>query len=126
MVLQWAGKKSILCGVSEQEDYNEFNSWDSGGAAAMLAFVPAVIYYVFNDHELKGTLILTAMAAGVGIVVALVAHFTSSRVTSRIMQLIGTALCVVFWIYAMHKWATTSRFPTGDAAESAETTTTET
>lgn len=96
--------------VSDQEDYNEFNSWDCAGSALMLAFVPAVIYFVFNDHDLVGTLMLSAMAAGVGVVVFFVAHFTNSRIVSRIMQLIGTVLCVLYWIYAMHKWMTTNRF----------------
>lgn len=106
--------------MSGQEDYNEFNSWDSGGAAFMLALVPAVIYFVFTGHDYVGTAVLAAVAGLVALVVFLIARFTSSRVVSRIMQLVGIGLCIVYWIYAFHMWTTHSRFATDVEAPTAE------
>lgn len=101
--------------MSADEDLNEFNSWDCGGAAIMLALVPAVLYYVFSDHEYMGTVTLGGIAVGVGVVVFLVAHFTRSRVVGRLMQLVGIALCVLYWCYAIHMWATHNRVHLPDA-----------
>lgn len=95
--------------MSTDEDFNEFNSWDCGGAAFMLAAVPAVMYYVFSDHDLMGSAALVGMAAGAWVLVFLVAHFTHSRVVGRLMQIVGVGLCVAYWIYAMHLWSTNNR-----------------
>lgn len=99
------------------EDFNEFNSWDSGGAAGLIAAVPAVMYYVFSEHDLKGTGVLLAMAAGAAVLVFLVAHFTRSRVVGRLVQLVGVVLCVAYWGYAFHMWATHNRISLPQAAE---------
>lgn len=107
--------------MSEDGDYNEFNSWDCGGAAAMLAAVPAVMYYVFSDHDKIGTVMLLGIAGGVGLVVFLIAHFTRSRVVGRLMQLVGIVLCVIYWGYAIHLWMTNNRvnLPTAEQDTSA-------
>ena len=103
--------------MSDTEDYNEFNCWDSGGAAAMLALVPAVLYYVFGGHDKVGAALMALVACGVGLFAFLVARFSDSRLVSRLMQLIGTVLCVLYWIYAIHLWRTWDRFSTDDAPQ---------
>ena len=95
--------------MSAEDDFNEFNSWDCGGAAIMLGMVPVVMYYVFSNHDLMGCVMLAGIALGAGLVVFLLAHFTRSRVVGRLMQLVGTILCVIFWGYAFHMWATHNR-----------------
>ena len=95
--------------MGADEDFNEFNAWDSGGAACMLAAVPAVMYFVFSDHDYKGTLVLMGFAGGVGLLVFLIAHFTHSRFVGRLMQLIGISLCAAYWVYAFHMWITHNR-----------------
>lgn len=95
--------------MSADEDFNEFNSWDCGGAAFMLAVVPAVMYYVFSDHDYKGTATLIFIAGGVGLFVFIVAYFTRSRVVGRLLQLVGVVLCVLYWLYAFHLWANNNR-----------------
>ena len=105
--------------MSADEDFNEFNSWDCGGAATMLAGVPAVLYYVFSDHDKLGSAMLVGIAVGVGLVVFLLAHFTNSRVVGRLVQIVGIALCVVYWGYAFHMWATHNRVSLPKAAEEA-------
>lgn len=95
--------------MNADEDFNEFNSWDCGGAAFMMAAVPAVMYYVFSDHDLTVSVMLIGMAAVAGLLVFLVAHFTRSRVVGRLLQLVGVSLCVIYWMYAFHLWATHNR-----------------
>lgn len=96
--------------MSDGEDYNEFNCWDSGGAAAMLALVPAVMYYVFSGHDQVGAVMMAGVAVVVGVFVLAVSRFTSSRMVSRVMQLVGTGLCIVYWVYAIHLLCTWDRF----------------
>lgn len=100
-------------------DYNEFNSWDCGGAATMLAGVPAVLYFVFSEHDYVGTAVLLAVAAGIGLFVFLVAHLVNSRIVSRLLQLVGIVLCIIYWGYAIHMWSTSSRI-NGPAAPEQE------
>ena len=71
------------------EDFNEFNSWDCGGAAAMLAVVPAVFYFVNSDHDLTGTAIMAGIAVGVGLFIFVVAHLTDSHLIGRLLHVIG-------------------------------------
>lgn len=106
--------------MSEGEDYNEFNSWDTGGAAAMLALVPAVLYYVFGGHDKTGTMLMVAGAGAVGLFAFIVAHFSSSRVASRLMQLIGTGLCIIYWLCAIHLMMTWDRFASDTPATTPE------
>lgn len=96
--------------MRQDEDYNEFNCWDSGGAAALLAVVPAVLYYVFGGHDKVGTVMMVLVAVGVGAFVCLLSRYTSSRVVSRVMQLVGTLLCVAYWVYAIHSLYHWDRF----------------
>lgn len=97
-------------GMSDGEDYNEFSCWDSGGAAVLLAVVPAVMYYVFGGHHWKGALMMVGVAGVVGVFVLAVARYTSSRAVSRVMQLVGTLLCILYWVYAVHLLCTWDRF----------------
>lgn len=92
------------------EDYNEFNSWDCAGAACMLAAVPAVLYYVFSGHDKIGSVILLGVAVGVGAFVYLAARLVGNRIVSRLMQLVGIALCLIYWVYAVHMWSANSKF----------------
>ena len=55
------------------------------------------------------------------LVVFLLAHFTRSRVVGRLMQLVGTILCVIFWGYAFHMWATHNRVSIPTKEESTST-----
>lgn len=96
--------------MTEGEDYNEFNCWDSGGAAVMLAIVPVVMYFVFSGHDYKGTVCMGLGAGVVGLFVFLVARYVNSRMVSRLMQLAGTALCIIYWVYALHLLNTWDRF----------------
>lgn len=99
------------------EDFNEFNSWDCGGAAAMLAVVPAVFYFVNSDHDLTGTAIMAGIAVGVGLFIFVVAHLTDSHLIGRLLQLIGILLCIGYWVFAIHMWSTNSKFSPPDPAD---------
>ena len=103
--------------MSSHEDYNEFSALDFACAAGMLAMVPAVLYYVSHGHEYLGTLMLAAVAAGVALVVYVLAYFLGHRLVGRLLQLVGTVLCVLFWIYAIHMWSTSDRLSTGTAEQ---------
>ena len=107
--------------MRQDEDYNEFNCWDSGGAAALLAVVPAVLYYVFGGHDKVGTAVMVLVAVGVGAFVCLLSRYTSSRVVSRVMQLVGTLLCIAYWVYAIHLLCHWDRFSTPEPAQEAVT-----
>lgn len=98
--------------MRDGEDYNEFNCWDSGGAAFMLALVPAVLYYVFGDHDHTGAAMLVMVAVGCGVFVLLLARYTSSRMVSRILQPVGTVLCILYWVYAIYLLCHWNRFET--------------
>lgn len=103
--------------MSGNEDYNEFSTLDCAGAAGMLAMVPAVLYYVSHGHDLVGTLMLAAVAGGVALVVFALAYFLGNRLVGRLLQLVGTVLCVLFWIYTIHMWSTSDRLSTGTAEQ---------
>lgn len=92
------------------EDFNEFNSWDCGGAAAMLAVVPAVFYFVSSGHDYVGTAVMASIALGVGLFIFIVAHLTDSHIVGRILQLVGILLCIGYWIYGIHEWSHNSKF----------------
>lgn len=98
------------------EDFNEFNSWDSGGAAAMLAIVPAVFYYVNSGHDYMGTAVMAGIAAGVGLFIFVLAHLTDSHIIGRILQLTGILFCIGYWVYAIHMWSNNSKFSPPDPA----------
>ena len=97
------------------EDFNEFNSRDCGGAAAMLAIVPAVFYFVNSDHDYAGTAVMAAIAVGVGLF--FVAHLTDSRLIGRILQFVGILLCIGYWGFAIHMWSNNSKFSPPDPDE---------
>lgn len=103
--------------MSDGEDYNEFNCWDSGGAAFLLALVPAVLYYVFSEHDKIGTLFMAAGAAVIALFVTLLARYTSSRMVSRVMQLAGALLCILYWVYAIHALWHWERFSPGEPTQ---------
>ncbi len=92
------------------EDFNEFNSWDCGGAACFMAAVPAVFYFVYGGHDFVGTGILLAVALGIGLFVLLVSHLSGGRAVSRILQLLGVIFCVGYWAFAIHMWHTHNKF----------------
>ncbi len=98
------------------EDFNDFNSWDCGGAACMLAAVPAVFYFVFGGHDYVGSAILAGGALVVGIFVFIVAHLTGSRLVGRLLQVIGILLCIAYWAYAIRMWSQNDRFSPPDPA----------
>ncbi len=99
------------------EDFNEFNSRDCGGAAAMLAIVPAVFYFVNSDHDYEGTAVMTAVAVVIGFFIFFVAHLTGSRLIGRILQFVGILLCIGYWVFAIHMWSNNSKFSPPDPDE---------
>lgn len=83
----------------EVEDHNAFSRWDSVGAIAMLASFPAVVTFVFNDHDIKGALVWAVVAAAAAGVVFLLSLIIKERFLNKIVNFIGwgVTLFFVYW-----------------------------
>lgn len=88
----------------EPEDFNAFNSWDILGAMLMLTLVPAIMNFVFNDKEL----LVTAVIAGIGVVVSLavflLALVTRWRIIGRLVNVLGCVLTTLYFAVAIYLW----------------------
>lgn len=96
--------------MSEQENQNEFNIWDSAGAAGFLVFTMAVLCYVFFDHNLQWTFILIGAAGCAAVVCFIFAWLLGSHNMNRILQWAGNILCLVLWGVAIYMWANSHKF----------------
>ncbi|MBE6419113.1 MAG: hypothetical protein E7031_03200 [Akkermansiaceae bacterium] len=82
------------------EEHNSFSRWDSVGAAALLGGFPAVISILFNDFDIKGALLWAAVAVGAAGGVFLLSLVFNERFLSRIVNLAGIVLTVVYIVWA--------------------------
>ncbi len=89
----------------EAEDLNAFEAEDCGGAVLVLGVIPAVMNYVFNKEQMGLTVTLGAFAAGLAVVIYLLARFTGWRLIGAVVNLVGcvlvpcyVALAIVLWI----------------------------
>lgn len=90
--------------MTEEEDFNTFDSHDCGGAVLMLGIVPAVMAYVFDDHNV----VLAALFAGIAVVIAaavwglsLITHW---RIIPRLVSLAGAVLTPLYVALAVYLW----------------------
>lgn len=106
-VLQSDGEKGILLTAmtEEQEDYNAFGKWDAVGAAAMLGLFPAVLNFIFNDHDIPGTISLLSVSGGAALVVYLLGFIVPEKTLGRVVNIIGCVLTAVFLVLAYFMWA---------------------
>lgn len=92
-------------GMSEDaEDLNEFNSWDILGAMLMITMVPAIMNFVFNGQDVLGS----AVIGGVGVLLSLAVFglslLTHWSIISRIVNLLGTVLTILYIALAVYLW----------------------
>ncbi|MBQ8900077.1 MAG: hypothetical protein IJY72_03895 [Akkermansia sp.] len=96
----------------EPEDYNAFGKWDAVGAAAMLGVFPAVLNFIFNDHDIPGTISLMSISVIAGLLV-------DGKFLGRIVNYVGIALTPIYAIIAYFMWdeATDKLFPTEETQQ---------
>ncbi len=98
----------------EPEDYNAFGKWDAVGAAAMLGVFPAVLNFIFNDHDIPGTISLMSISVIAGLAVYIAGLVVDGKFLGRIVNYVGWALTPIYAIIAFFMWkeATDKLFPT--------------
>lgn len=87
-----------------QEDFNAFNSWDCFGASLMLGMTPALLNYVFNNHEIVSSVFLAAMGVAVAVGVLLVSLVTRRRLVGYVVNTAGWVLTLVYIGIAAYCW----------------------
>lgn len=89
----------------EPEDYNAFGKWDAVGAAALLGVFPAALNFVFNNHDISGSLLAIPVLAAVAVYVA--GFVVDGKALGRIVNYTGMILTVVYAIIAWYMWKET-------------------
>lgn len=103
----------------EPEDYNAFGKWDAVGAAAMLGVFPAVLNFIFNDHDIPGTISLMSISVIAGLAVYIAGLVVDGKSLGRIVNYVGIALTPVYAIIAFFMWdeATDKLFPSEETQQ---------
>ena len=103
----------------EPEDYNAFGKWDAVGAAAMLGVFPAVLNFIFNDHDIPGTISLMSISVIAGLAVYIAGLLVDGKFLGRIVNYVGIALTPIYAIIAYFMWdeATDKLFPTEETQQ---------
>ena len=103
----------------EPEDYNAFGKWDAVGAAAMLGVFPAVLNFIFNDHDISGTISLMSISVIAGLAVYIAGLLVDGKFLGRIVNYVGMSLTPVYVIIAYFMWdeATDKLFPTEETQQ---------
>ena len=98
----------------EPEDYNAFGKWDAVGAAAMLGIVPAVYHFIFNNHDIPGTISWASISLVAAAGVYLLSFVMDGKAVGRIVNLVGMVLTVIYIIIGYFLWqgAVERIFPT--------------
>lgn len=98
----------------EPEDYNAFGKWDAVGAAAMLGIVPAVYHFIFNNHDIPGTISWAIVSPIAAAGVYLLGIVMDGKAVGRIVNLIGLILTPIYMIIGYFLWqdAVDRIFPT--------------
>ncbi|MBR5886667.1 MAG: hypothetical protein IKZ07_00490 [Akkermansia sp.] len=106
----------------EPEDYNAFGKWDAVGAAAMLGVFPAALNFVFNKHEISGTLLAIPVIAAVAVYI--IGIVVDGKALGRIVNYTGIVLTIVYAVMAWFMWreAVDVLFPSTDSAQQQGTT----
>ncbi len=101
------------------EDYNAFGKWDAVGAAAMLGVFPAVLNFIFNDHDIPGTISLMSISVIAGLAVYIAGLVVDGKFLGRIVNYVGWALTPIYTIIALYMWdeATDKLFPTEETQQ---------
>lgn len=100
--------------MADEEEFNAFDSLDCGGAVLMLGIVPAVMGYVFDEHNV----VLAATLGGAAVILALAVYLLSLLTHWRLIgQIVGLVGCVLTPCYiaaaAYFWWAMAQSSPTG-------------
>lgn len=90
--------------AEEEEDLNAFNLWDSVGAAIMLGIVPAVMSFVFNDHDILSVATWGGVALLAGFVVYILGLMIPVLLLSRFVNLIAYILTPIYIVVAIILW----------------------
>ena len=103
----------------EPEDYNAFGKWDAVGAAAMLGLFPAVLNFIFNDHDIPGTISLLSISVIAAVAVYIAGLLVDGKFLGRVVNYVGIALTPVYTIIAIFMWveAKEKLFPSEDSAQ---------
>lgn len=94
--------------AEEQQDLNEFKRWDSVGATGFLAIVPAVMYWVFVEHDVVKVAAIGGIAIIAVPVVLVLTFLFQERTIGLIVNKIGfilapTYLAIAVWLFWL-KW----------------------
>ncbi len=111
------------CRMSDEpEDYNAFGKWDAVGAAALLGVFPAALNFVFNNHEISGTLLAIPVIAAVAVYI--VGIVVDGKALGRIVNYTGVVLTMVYAVMAWFMWreAVEELFPSTDSSQQGGTT----
>ncbi len=87
--------------AEEQQDLNEFKRWDSVGATGFLAIVPAVIYWVFVEHDVVKVAAIGGIAVLAVAVVLVLTFVFSERTIGLIINKIGVILAPAYFVIAV-------------------------
>ncbi len=90
--------------MADEEEFNAFDSLDCGGAVLMLGIVPAVMGYVFDDHNVLLAATLGGVAFLLAVAVYLLALLTRWRMISYIVGLVGGVLTPCYVAAAVYFW----------------------
>ncbi len=90
--------------ADEPIDYNAFNAWDSFGATLMLGISPAIINYVFNEHDIGSSIVLAVIGIIVSLVVLLLALITRWKIIGTLVNLMGWILTILYGIIGGYMW----------------------
>jgi len=90
--------------MADEEEFNAFDSLDCGGAVLMLGIVPAVMGYVFDDHNVLLAATLGGGAFLLAMAVYLLALLTRWRIIGHIVGLIGSVLTPCYVAVAVYLW----------------------
>lgn len=94
--------------AEEQQDLNDFKRWDAVGATGFLAVVPAVMYWVFVEHDVVKVAAIGGAAVIAVFVVLVLSFLFSERTIGLIVNKIGMFLAplylaIAIWLFWL-KW----------------------
>lgn len=90
--------------MADEEEFNAFDSLDCGGAVLMLGIVPAVMGYVFDEHNIVLAATLGGIAVLLALAVYLLALLTRWRLIGQIVGLAGSILTPCYIAAAVYFW----------------------
>lgn len=85
----------------EVEDHNAFNRWDCVGAAALLAFFPALVCIFYKDFDTNGAIFWGGVSVAVAGVVFILSLILNDKFLGRLINLVGWIITIAYgcWAY---------------------------